>query len=40
MKVLYTGFKGKNNASYQLVEQINPNDKILLTDIHRRDKNV
>lgn len=32
MKILYTGFKGKNNASYQLVEQINPNDKKLLTN--------
>lgn len=32
MKILYTGFKGKNNASYQLVELINPNDKVLLTN--------
>lgn len=32
MKILYTGFKGKNNASYQLVEQINKNDKLLLTN--------
>lgn len=32
MKILYTGFKGKNNASYQLVETINPNDKVLLTN--------
>ena len=32
MKILYTGFKGKNNASCQLVELINPNDKVLLTN--------
>lgn len=32
MEILYTGFKGKNNASYQLVELINPNDKVLLTN--------
>lgn len=32
MKILYTGFRGKNNASCQLVELINPNDKVLLTN--------
>ena len=32
MKILYTGFRGKNNASCQLVEMINPNDKVLLTN--------
>ncbi|MCH5172483.1 MAG: hypothetical protein J1F31_06625 [Erysipelotrichales bacterium] len=32
MKILYTGFKGKYNASYQLVEAISPNNKILLTN--------
>ena len=32
MKILYTGFKGKNNASCQLVELINANDKVLLTN--------
>ena len=32
MKILYTGFKGKNNASCQLVEQINPSEKLLLTN--------
>ena len=32
MKILYTGFKGKNNASCQLIELINPSDKILLTN--------
>ena len=32
MKILYTGFKGKNNASCQLIELIDPNDKILLTN--------
>ena len=32
MKILYTGFKGKNNASCQLVEVINANDKVLLTN--------
>ena len=32
MKILYTGFKGKNNASCQLIELIDPSDKILLTN--------
>ena len=32
MKILYTGFRGKNNASCQLVELINANDKVLLTN--------
>ena len=32
MKILYTGFKGKNNASCQIIELINPSDKILLTN--------
>lgn len=32
MKILYTGFKGKNNASCQLIELINANDKVLLTN--------
>ena len=32
MKILYTGFRGKNNASCQLVEMINPIDKVLLTN--------
>ena len=32
MKILYIGFKGKNNASCQLVEQINPSEKLLLTN--------
>lgn len=32
MKILYTGFRGENNASCQLVELINPNDKVLLTN--------
>ena len=30
MKILYTGFKGKNNASCQLVELINANTKYYL----------
>lgn len=32
MKVLYTGFKGKNNASCQLIDLINPDNKILITN--------
>lgn len=32
MKILYAGFKGINNASYQLVEAINSNNKMLLTN--------
>lgn len=31
MKVLYTGFKGKNNSSYQLIQLIQGN-KLLLTN--------
>ncbi len=31
MKILYTGFKGKNNSSYQLIQSIQGN-KLLLTN--------
>ena len=36
MKVLYIGFKSKNNASYQLVKSINSNEKLLLTNSFER----
>lgn len=32
MKILYTAFKGTNNASYQLINLINPKEKIFLTN--------
>ena len=35
MNILYMGFKGKNNASCQLIELINPHNKILLTNSFR-----
>lgn len=33
MNILYVAFKGKNNASYQLLSNLN-GDKLLLTNSH------
>ena len=39
MNILYVGFKGEHNASYQLVQSISSSNKMLLTNSFKGIKN-